>query len=464
MRRRTQLRLASGAAAALTLAAFAPGWAGGENGVHFGKPVLLTPPNAGGYEPGVYADRFGNLYSTAHKENWELAVAPDSRSTTQTRSQSWAWYSSNGGATWKDLPEGPGDLYNHMFGDEGDMALDDANNLYMVDTDVTDITLTAWHVGNNGPVFDHANPLPGMAEPTDDRPWVAAHLNGHVFYFGNEGDRQTYPLGNQHAGSGTGPGRYTVYKSTDGGATFDHLGITLKASGWCRPAAAPHSPYVYAFCTDDHGTLYSYVSANDGKTWSRYKVGSYHANDPWSSWPTLQVMPDGTLWASYLDHTRIVKDVNGYTDPTTSKVLLFHSTDHGKHWKKYDATPAGAASKWQYDYLWVATAPNGHTLGMAIYGRPFDYSKGNTQQPVGFKVYSAIFEPGQHPNLISLDPKHPVTPATFDAAPGDFLMSTFDSYGKLHVTWTRVITSADAPEPVGHVTSVMRYIYAANQQ
>src|SRR5438046_612448 len=75
--------------------------------------------------------------------------------------------------------------------------------------------------------LDLHRPFLPAAEPVDDRPWVAAHGNGHVFYFGNEGDKVTYPLG-QGTGSGFGPGRYTVYRSYDGGQTFDTLGYTLK--------------------------------------------------------------------------------------------------------------------------------------------------------------------------------------------------------------------------------------------
>lgn len=464
MQRSTRLRLAASAATALAAAAVAPGWAAAGRHVatpRFGAPVRVTPPNGGGYEPGIYSDGHGGLYMTAHKENAELAMSPDSRSTTGTRSMSWTWWSGDGGKTWKDLPAGPGDVYNHEFGDEGDMAFDEANNLYFVDTDVTDITLTAWHIGQNGPTFDHNNPLPGMGEPVDDRPWVTAHGNEDVFYFGNEGDKQSYSEGSQSSGPGSGPGRYTVYHSTDGGRTFDHLGITLKDSGWCRPAAAPHSRYVYAFCGNDAGTLYSFVSPNDGATWYRYRVTSYNANDGFASWPTLQVMRDGTLWASYLDGQ--TPHCSGGCDPTSARFLVMRSTDHGKHWKIWNATPAGPQAHWQYDYLWMSTAPNGKTLGLAVYGRPWVKGK-PYQQQAAFKVYAGEFAPGGHPRLVSLDPKHPVTPAGAEAAPGDFLMCVFDPKNKLHISWTRVVTSIDEPDPVGHVASAYRDIYVANQR
>jgi len=44
-----------------------------------------------GYEPAVYVDNYGNVFATAHKENWQLAIAPDLNSPTFTRSMSWAW-------------------------------------------------------------------------------------------------------------------------------------------------------------------------------------------------------------------------------------------------------------------------------------------------------------------------------------------------------------------------------------
>src|SRR5207302_1017721 len=84
----TALRLAAPRAVAMAAAAMAPTWAG-ETALSFGAPIKVTPANGGGYEPGIYADRYGDLFMTAHKENAELALSPDSRSATGTRSMSW---------------------------------------------------------------------------------------------------------------------------------------------------------------------------------------------------------------------------------------------------------------------------------------------------------------------------------------------------------------------------------------
>src|SRR5205823_8445627 len=277
-----RLCVALGAAAALALL---PGFAAGAS-TQFGAPVKVTPTGGHGYEPAVYTDHYGDIFATAHKENWQLALAPDPNSPTFTRSMSWAWASSDGGRTFADLPGlTPLSLEQHDFGDEGDMAVDDANHLYFVDTNVGDVTFTSWNVYGRGQyVLNTHRPLLPAGEPVDDRPWVTAHGNGHVFYFGNEGDKDTY-----------GAGRYTVYASYDGGTTFDPVGKTLVDSGWCRPAADHRagSPYVYAFCTNDEGTLYSYVSPDDGHTFARYKAGMYAAADSTQSWPTVEVAPDG---------------------------------------------------------------------------------------------------------------------------------------------------------------------------
>jgi hypothetical protein len=351
------------------------------------------------------------------------------------------------------------------------MATDDADNLYFIDTEVADVTFTAWHVTQGHATLTYNTPALGSAQAVDDRPWITAHGNGHVFYFGNEGDKQTYPAGSTNSGPGTGPGRYTVYNSYDGGHTWSHTGVTLADSGWCRPAAAPHSSYVYAFCNNDAGakdttdnagdarhrvgTLYSYVSPNDGKTWYRYPVTHYNAHDAFNSWPSLQVMRDGSLWAFYLDGITKKTCTSGQCSPIGARFLVMHSTDHGKHWTTYNATPTGSAAHWQYRYGWLSTDSNNRTLGLAVYGRPYEPSGTKS-----WRVYSAVFQAGQRPTLISLDHAHPVTPAGSSSPPGDFLMCVFDKSHKLHTTWTRVVQEANAVVVGAYV---YRDIYEANQ-
>ena len=59
----------------------------------FGPAVKVTPTGGFGYEPSFVADSSGNIFATAHKENWQLVLAPDLNSPTYTRSMSWTWIS-----------------------------------------------------------------------------------------------------------------------------------------------------------------------------------------------------------------------------------------------------------------------------------------------------------------------------------------------------------------------------------
>jgi hypothetical protein len=403
------------------------------SGTKFGPPVKLTPDYGGGYEPAVLVDKYGNIFATAHKEVAELVVSPDMRSPTLTRSMSWAWVSTDNGKTFQNIPGYPLGLETHDFGDEGDLALDDANHLYFVDTNVADITFTRWSVTGRGQIsIDLHRPLIPTAEPVDDRPWVTAHGDGHVFYFGNEGDKgQTYPLGQDHPGA-AGPGRYTVYSSYDGGLTWDSIGYQLDDSGWCRPAAdhRPGSKFVYAFCTNDEGLLYSYVTADDGHTWNRYTVGKYNPDDATYSWPTVEVAPDGSVWGLYTDGEKV--DADGI--PSTNRIWLYHSTDHGKTWTRRDITPM----KGRYEYGWIDVSFDGKKLGFGTY-----YRKNNSSP---WYVYGTIFDTSVMtaktktvPLLTALDPANAVAPASSTDAPHDLMSSSFGPDGHLSVVWHRSV-------------------------
>jgi len=457
---------AVGAALALSVAALVTAAASQAGGATFGTPVKVTPDLGFGYEPSLVVDHYGNIFATAHKENWQLVLGPDANSPTYTRSMSWAWTSVDGGKTFVDIPGLTSlSLEQHQFGDEGDMAFDDANHLYFVDTNVADDTITRWSVtgpGLGNMKLDLTRPLVPSAQLVDDRPWVTAHLDGHVFYLGNEGDKVTYPLG-QGSGSGFGPGRYTVYRSTDGAQTFDSLGYTLRDSGWCRPAAASNSQYVYVVCGNDggsndvftpsnpKGTLYAYVSSNDGQSFERYVVGSYNSTDSTFSWPTVSVAPDGSIWALYVDAkqtTNCGPDPFGSTvcDPVTNRLTLYHSTDHGQTWTGRDITPG----RGRYQYAWLAVSPDGSNLGVGVYFRPNLTSD--------WRVYGAIFKPGSKPVLVSLDDSHPVASAAQSQPPGDYMGSYFNPDGTLNVIWTRVVQRLDG------VATIERDIYFARSQ
>lgn len=403
-------------------------------GKRWGSPVKVTPANGYGYEPSFIVDTYGNAFATAHKENWQLALAPDANSPTYTRSMSWAWLSIDNGRTWTDPPGlTPASLEQHQVGDEGDMAQDDAGHIYFADTYLGDIILTRWSTNGLGKVtFDYTRPTVPTPED-DDRPWIIAHGNGHVFYFANAGSKIL------------NGGRYTVHASYDGGLTFDSVGVPLPDSGWCRPAAdhRPGSKLVYVACTNDGGKLYAYVSTDDGRTFERYDMGTYNNADGTQSWPTIQVGPDGTIWVLYVDSN----DVGDGGIPNTNQLYLFRSKDNGRSWTRQDITPVVG----RYQYGWLALSPDGKTLGMGVYYRPntdFPWSVAATTWAAGGKVSARSF--------VNLDIDHPVAPAENAEAPGDYLGSYFFPDGKLGVIWTRYVLWTTA-------ATLERDIYFARQ-
>jgi hypothetical protein len=158
-------------------------------GIPFEAPVKVTPEFGGGYEPAAVVNSYGNVFVTAHKENWELLLSSDGQSPNYTRSMSWKWMSSD--KTVKEIPGMPMNLENHQFGDEGDLVMDGANHLYFVDTAVVDNTVTRWTItGKNAVTFDFSRPIVPSGQLVDDRPRIAAHGNGKVFYTGNTGVKQ----------------------------------------------------------------------------------------------------------------------------------------------------------------------------------------------------------------------------------------------------------------------------------
>ncbi|HEV2889413.1 MAG TPA: sialidase family protein [Frankiaceae bacterium] len=446
------------AACALTAAAAAlaaPTSAAPARGPRFGEPVLLTTDEAfGGYEPSIVVDRWNNVVVTAHKQNHNLVVSPDSRATTKVRNMSWIWWSKDHKA-FSNMPGlTPAQEQNHVFGDEGDLATDDTGHVYFVDTSVVDNSFSRWKASGNGKlVLETVRPVGPFGEPVDDRPWIAAHGDGVVMYLGNQGDKMTYPGGQVQAGDGPayGPGRYTVYMSYDHGDTFDPLGVTLNDSGWCRPTADKRrgSKMLYVVCTNDggandvttnpgepgfeKGTLWSYVSADDGRTWTRYQMGTYSAGDPWSTYPSVAIGRDGTVYALYNDNTHqgecnVVKQNTFTCDDNikSSHLILYTSRTQGRTWTRQEVTP----NKGLVRYSWIDVAPNG-TLGIAYYHRP------NTTSD--WHLMAATARPGK-PFVAAQVSSKPVATSLFSSPFGDFFQCAFGPDSKLNIAWTSMDT------------------------
>lgn len=382
--------------------------------VTFGAPVLLTTfPQCGGYEPTVVVDGFNNVVVTAHKQNHCDAAAPDPNGDLPVRGASWLWTSSDG-AHFTDMPGLAPDGVDRLdVGDEGDLATDDANHIYFVDTKVVDTAFTSWLATGNGSVAEtNHTPAVASAEPSDDRPWVVAHGNGVVLYTGN--NAEVNPIGTN--GKGCGPGRFTVHMSTDGGQTFDHQGCALPGSQWCRPAAdhTADSQYFYMICTDTSNSLVAYTSPDNGTTWNETTIetgGGANAGD--QSWPSAAVGPDGTVYALY-----------GHPNSLT----MYRSTDHGATWEKRDLVGDGTLQAGKYSYQWMAVAPDG-SIGLAYYA---SYDGGNT-----WYVYAGTAPDWTSPfTEVSVDPQNPVADQGFTPW-GDFFTIAFGPDSRLHIVWTR---------------------------
>ena len=441
--------------------ALAPALAHGATSITFGTPVRLpTFQSCGGYEPGIAIDRFSNIFVTAHKQNHCDAVALDPSAPDGVRAASWLWISSDG-VNFSDLPGlTPVALDQVDFGDEGDVALDDAMHLYFVDTKLKEDSMTRWTAagpGKSSIQFEYTLPILPSFQAVDDRPWVTAHGDNIVMFADNEGDKVTYPLGT--AGRGCGPGRYTIYMSTNAGTTFDPQGCTMPDSGWCRPAAdhTTGSQFLYMFCDNDAGTngvtganpgdpgftigtLWSYVSADNGYTWNRYRVDSYNSDLPSGSntngditWPSLTVAAGGDLYALWADPVTghdpsLVTPTNSddrYKQATHLK--LYHSTDHGKTWVMQDVTPTNSGI---IRYSWMGIADDGKTIGVGYFMHPTLTGNWHVFAGAAPRFGSAV-------TYALADPVE-IAPAG-DFAFGDFFEVAFDRAGRLNVVYTRCV-------------------------
>ena len=285
--------------------------------------------NSYGYEPGIEIDSKGMIWTTAHK----LSLVREDG----TRLSSFLHRSTDGGATFEDVQSlVPG--AHPLWAFEGDLAVDGKDRMYFVDTWAADNHF--YRFGPDG-TFETARPLLPTAE-VDDRPWLAAHHDGFVYYMSNTGLHPT--------------GRLTIHRSTDRGETFD-AGFVLPESGWGFLDADPRSDHVYAVVNDVfYGggaflgaakRVFAWVSPDRGETWRRVKIADYAHGynvtpDHRDGFPTVAVAPDdGTVVALWTDNGRAV--------------MLARSTDFGESWRVYDVTPFEG----RFSYPWVTMGADG---------------------------------------------------------------------------------------------------------
>ncbi|HYH27984.1 MAG TPA: hypothetical protein VEA19_04300, partial [Actinomycetota bacterium] len=271
-----------------------------------------------GYEPGLRVDSKGTIFYTSHKV---FPLGAGIYESSENRMASWLYRSADNGKTWTVMEGGLAAENKFMPALEGDIAIDAKDRMYFVDTWALDNSFSRW--SNNGTTLDFVRPIVTSYE-VDDRPWLAAHGDGFVYYMSNTGYKHD--------------GRLTIHRSTDAGVTFDPIGYTLPRSGWGTLEADPNSSYVYAFVNDQfYNGQYPvsgpaleeriWISPDRGATWNSVKVATLANGDNATQvdYPQVAVSPqDGTVYTLWAD---------GRT------LKLGRSGDHGSTWTTYDVTP-----------------------------------------------------------------------------------------------------------------------------
>lgn len=403
--RKTMLAVSLAAAAAV-VAAGTPGAAAPPT---FTEPLRLTQPNLGGYEPSIKVDRHENVVITAHK-NHTLLLGADPHGPAPVRTASLLWHSGDGGKTFGPIPGVTAARENSLWpAAEGDFALDGAGHLYFVDTYLGDNSITRWALGPDGEATaELSRPFQGTAS-LDDRPWLAAHGDGVVMYLGNAGARVGH--------DGPVSGRYTVYMSYDGGQTFNTLGVNLQGSNWCHGAAdpRPNSKRLYVVCTGDADAIYAYTSDDDGRTFTRKKIGQYReVRDPTFTWPAVAVGRDGTV------HALLNRAPPENSEDEGSRLIHYSSRDGGGTWRGADITPRAGF----HYYSWLDVASDG-TIGIAYYFR--------AEKNTPWQLYGGTMKPGER---LATTPIAVVAGASSSAPQGHFFQVAFGPDRKLHIAYT----------------------------
>ena len=369
-----------------------------------------------GYEPSLSIDSKGNMQITAHKDlRWGGEGTPfgpilggptdtwyaceDGAMTSWDYWASWFWVSTDNGTTWDHADQfepTPGNLVNsavgsvnggasECLGDEGDIAVDNEDVVYYLDTTLED---NWWHrFTEGGDSYEMGNVCQRMnTMAADDRPWVAAQGDGIIHYLGNSGATPPECTGDN--------GRYWYYHSEDGGNTFSQC--FAMPGGWSTISSENNGSYVYVAQEDadsNSGTVQIRISDDYGRgtgpgpsdgTWDPPKeLGPRNGNCP-EGYPVVNNNEAGTVAVVWADCP------NGDLGAWDMRMAI--SYDRGENWEEsWSIAPDWGDSGGITMYPFVSISDN-NMVSVSWYGLEYG-DDGYTEGDEWYLQVGAIYEP-----------------------------------------------------------------------
>lgn len=368
------------------------------------KQLVWTEPKVvgAGFEPSVEVDSNGTVLVTAAGASIDGIPALSSG----------LWRSRDNGETFQAMRG----ARSGFPGLEGDIAVDGHDRLYFADTFFFDSYFERYSADGQK---DHLGQPTIATSGLDDRPWLAAHGDGFVYYMAN---------------SGVGPGgRQQVIRSTDGGQTFEQPGLFIKNSGEGSIAADPNSSYVYVATNhlwradklpnDDKPTAVEVsISPDRGATWSQTTAHEYTvARDESPQFAGFSPIPavspfDGSVHIVWTDGPQ--------------RLMLTQSFDRGKSWRTIEVTPFEG----RFGMPWIDVASDG-TVGLSF------VAGANADPAARYAVYAMTLSPKrtkQHkgcPPQVKAIGEIPGTAHLDDLFQRDFFQLAFGPDDALHVVF-----------------------------
>lgn len=359
----------------------------------FSEPVQVNAKAQEGFEPSLRIAPDGTVYVAAARG----FLAGEDRSLASP-----IWYSKDAGLTWHNLPSDIS-LRERVKAIEGELAVDANGVVYFVDTYMADNVITVWEADQSWRETRFIQGTTGL----DDRPWLAAHGDGVLYYLGNSAASLPAPDPSVLPPDSS---RIWFYRSTDAGTTWS-LGHAFPAADYCHVAASPVDDRTVAVaCTPAVGvrvglsdSVVAYVSGDRGVTWDETVLGPA-VPSPGTNYPSVAFSPNGEAFAFWVD------------DGTPSTLHLW--AWDGVDWSKSSVPESEVRAA----NPWVAAGSNG-SVGLAFYGHDGDAWSLHAWKRSDVRNWSHWTDP----EPVSRGP----------CPPEDFFQAAFDGDARLNIVYQR---------------------------